>query len=464
MNKKLLSALAFGLMAMASLQSCGDSENVGSSIIQDEVEIVVTDGFTVTGHSVDNSRIQSRTITQLLGSIDATGFGSFSSDFVTQFMPAGTIDTTGVTVNDIDSLKLMLAVPNGGYVGDSITPMGLRVYRLTKQLPSPIYSDFDPKDYYDASKPISSKIYTCSALGMADSLSDYSYRFVYCDLPVELGRDLFSAYRANPAAYQSPTAFADVFPGLYITNSYGSGRVIKIAGNSMSLYYHKTVKSESTGRDSTYSCVGNYYAVTPEVVTNNNISFAMSDVLRRRAAAGEALVVAPAGLDVEIEFPIKQLLESYRANQGNLTVVNTLTFSVPVELITNTYGIAPPPDLLMVLSAKKDEFFQNNKVTDNQYSFYASYDSTNRRYLFSSLRNYFTTMLEQSQSGEISADDYTFTLTPVSVETETYTTSSYSTAYYISAIVPYIDTPAMAVLKLKDAKITLTYSKQSVKF
>lgn len=458
MKMKLLPYFLGVAVVSVAFASCNDSEDIGSSVIQDEIEIVVSSDFNVSGHSVDNSRIQSRTVTQLLGSIEAKGYGNFSSDFVTQFMPAGEIDTVGITVDDIDSLQLMLAVPNGGYIGDSIVPMGLQIYRLTKQLPSPIFSDFDPDGYYDESMPIASKIYTCSALGMADSLAEYNYRFVYCKLPLQLGKDLFNAYRDNPDIYQEPSSFANIFPGLYVANTYGSGRVIKIAGNSMRLFYHRTVQDETTGKDTTYNYVGNYYAVTPEVITNNNISFDMSSQLTDMAAEGKAVLVAPAGMDVEIRFPIEELLASYRADAGGLSVVNALTLDIPVEEIANDYGIMPPPNLLMVLTSRKDEFFETNQVTDNKYSFYAAYDSTNKRYRFTGLREYFLTMLDETS---ISSDDYMFTLTPVSITTENYSSSS---SFYISAIVPYIDTPAMAQLSLENAKITFTYSKQSVNF
>lgn len=456
---KILPYLLGASAAFMALTACDDSEDIGSSVIQDEVQVIVADGYSVSGHTVDNNRIQSRTVKQLLGAIDAKGFGTFRSDFVTQYMPAGQIDTVGITADNIDSLRMMLAIPNGGYIGDSITPMGLTIYRLNKQLPSPIYSDFDPADYYDPSQPIASKIYTCSALGLADSLLKYNYRFVYCTLPVELGRELFNAYRENPALYQEPSTFANIFPGLYVTNSFGSGRVVKIEGNTMSLHYHRTVKNQTTGNDTTYNYVGNYYAVSPEIITNNNIRFQMSPTLTDMAAEGKSILVAPAGYDVEITFPIDSLLATYRNDADGLSVVNTLTFDIPVAEIQNDYSIAPPPNLLMVLSSRKSEFFNTNQVTDNKYSFYAAYDAVNHRYRFSGLREYFLTMLDKDEP--LTPDDFTFTLTPVSIDTENY---SSSTSFYISAIVPYVETPAMAQLLLDDAKITFTYSKQSIKF
>ena len=124
----------FALIILASLFGCDENSSIGSSITQEEVEIVIDSSFTITGKTIYSEKIQSRTLTQLLGKIDATGFGYLSSDVVTQFMPADQIDTVGVSANNIDSIKLILQIPNGGYVGDSIAPMGLNIYRLNKQL------------------------------------------------------------------------------------------------------------------------------------------------------------------------------------------------------------------------------------------------------------------------------------------------------------------------------------------
>lgn len=453
---KILPYLLGGTLIVATITGCDESGNIGNSIIQDEIQIIVDSAYTVSGVTVDNGRIQSRTVTQLLGSIDAKEFGSFSADFVTQYMPAGAIDTVGVKVEDIDSLQMLLAVPLGGFVGDSITPMGLRVYELTRELPSPIYSDFDPTDYYDATKPIATEIYACNAIAEPDSVSKLSYRYVKATLPRELGQRLYKAYLDNPSSYLEPTSFAKVFPGLYVANSYGSGRVMKIAANSMRLYYQRP-DTTATGNDTIVSAIGNYYSVSPEVITNNNIKIDISQQLRDMARGGDALVVAPAGMDVEMRFPLEEMLQRYRNNPNALTVVNTLSMEIPVEEISNNYGIKPPEHLLMVLKSRRDDFFATNQVTDDKYSFYATYDAVNHKYSFTAMRDYLLTMLDKD---EITADDYTFVLTPVSVQMES--TSSYNSTYYISAVVPYLDTPTMAKLLLDRVKIKLTYSKQSL--
>ena len=114
----------------------------------------------------------------------------------------------------------------------------------------------------------------------------------------------------------------------------------------------------------------------------------------------------------------------------------------------------------MVLSDKREDFFRNGELTDDVTSFYATYDSANHRYRFSGLRDYMQKMLEQES---ITAADYTFTLTPVSVETETSSDGYYGSTTYVSAINPYIGAPSMAKLDLDKATVTLSFSKQTVK-
>ena len=175
--------------------------NIGGSLVNDNLEIDIDSTFVVEGKSIENLRIQSRTVTQLLGSISSKEYGTFSSEYITQFMCANKIDTVGVSAEDIDSLIVVLNIPKGDIVGDSLIPMGLEIYPLTKQLPSPIYSDFNPEGYYDASKKLSSQIYKCNVAGENDTVKAYESRYVYAKLPVEIGRELYRKYKQNPELY-----------------------------------------------------------------------------------------------------------------------------------------------------------------------------------------------------------------------------------------------------------------------
>jgi hypothetical protein len=460
--KKTRKSLAIGAVATlmaTSMIGCNESSVIGESIVQDNVEVIIDSTFTVSGQSVRNEAVLSRTITQLIGLIDAPGYGRLSSDVVTQFMPALSLDTTNVGADRIDSLKLVMNITLGAYTGDSIAPMGLDIYRLEKSLPTTMYSDFDPEGYYDPNKKIGSVIYNATALGEDDDTKALSYRQVTVDLPVELGREIYTSYVKNPSAFVTPTEFTDkVFKGLYFKNSYGSGRVTRVGQTLINMYYHSTYYDSDIEADTTITSVGSYFAVTPEIISNNNIKLTMDKSITDAVDAGESIVLAPAGLDVDITFPAREIISSYRSNITNLGVINSLTLDIPAEAITNDYDIEVPTYLLMVLKNKKDEFFENNDINDNETSFYATYSSTTNSYTFSGLRAYLLNLMEKD---EITEDDITFTLTPVTVSTESTTSSYYTTSTtYVTSIIPYVSTPVMAKLLLDESKITLVYSKQ----
>ncbi|MGM9843174.1 MAG: DUF4270 family protein [Muribaculaceae bacterium] len=440
-----------------------DTNGIGGSLVNDELEIDIDSTFVVEGRSIENKRIQSRTVTQLLGSIVAKGYGTFSSEYVTQFMCANKIDTTGVSVDDIDSLIVVLNIPNGDIVGDSLIPMGLEVYPLVKQLPSPIYSDFDPEGYYDPNVKLSSKIYKCNAAGENDTVQGYDCRYVYVKMPLEIAKNIFTKYKETPEMFSDPEAFTEFFPGIFVRNSYGSGRVMRIQQTSMRIHYTKHVTT-SENVDTALNYVGYYFATKPEVVTNNIIKYQMSDDLKKRIDSGDNIIVAPAGRDIEITFPALDVIKAYRERAGKLAVLNALTFKLPVNEIENDYELAPPSHIMMILSKDKDNFFVENKLADGVTSFVAEYDKVNKTYSFTGLRDYMLSLLEKD---EIKPEDYTFVLTPVSLVT----TQEASTSYYyyytttetINAVVPYTSVPAMAEFDLKNAKITLTFSRQITK-
>ena len=465
------------LLAVAvllALYACTD-ETIGVSITDGVSSIIEDSSFVITGHSVRNDRVQMRTSTKMLGALQADGYGSITAEAVTMWMPAVTIDTAGVTADMIDSCRLKLRLPyRSGFTGDSLAPMRLNVYRLNKALPNPIYSDFDPTGYYDSSDLLASESYspTSGWIEMSTSYvtgtSEYdTVRVISVPMPVELGRELFSTYVNDPSKFSSPKAFADVFPGIYINNSYGSGHVVNIKATELDVYYRQHIYNDD-GTDTIYPAqCQSYLASTPEVISNNIIRFDMDDALTSMANSGEALIVAPAGYEVQVRFPIQDIIDKYRSNIGNnRSVINTLSLELPVSVPFTEYNIQPPTYLLMVKTSKKDTFINGDSLTNNKDSFYAVYNSLTKTYTFSGLRNYVLNILN-NQGGIATEDDINFTITPVDVTTYVYS-SGYSYYYgsgtttAVTKISPMVSRPAVARLLLDKAKIKITYSKQIV--
>lgn len=467
----LCTAIMAALFApVALLSSCDDNTSeIGSSLVTDKSEIVVDTTFTIVGRSLTNDVMSARTLTQLIGAIDADGYGRLSSDYVTQMMPSASIDTTGTKVEDIDSICLILRFYGNKITGDSLVPMGLKAFALERQLPADIDSRFKPEGYYDPSAPLAQAIYTSNNI-YDDSLAITGTHVISAKLPLELGKYLYDLYLKNPEVYQSPISFAEKFPGLYIANSFGSGRVTNIYNTRLALYYssHQKYTDEKTKeeRDTVLYRAGILAASTPEVLTNNNLSFSIAPQLLDSVAAGVPMIVAPLGLDVEFTMPTREILSSFNNDiqSGTMGVINSLSMMIPAEKITNEYGINPPSQVLLVLADKKKQFFDENKVPDNITSFLATYSESLGGYYITGMRPYIMQFANKPLS-EITDSDCRFILTPVDSEVETVPQGYYGNSYEIvTAIGPYIDGPAMAKISLDKAKITFTYSTETIKF
>ncbi|MBR6432644.1 MAG: hypothetical protein IKS64_07335, partial [Muribaculaceae bacterium] len=75
------------LAALLGFQSCTD-ETIGSSLTDTRAAIIEDSSVIITGHSVANQRLLARTSTQRVGLLKADGYGTLSSEVVTQFIPS----------------------------------------------------------------------------------------------------------------------------------------------------------------------------------------------------------------------------------------------------------------------------------------------------------------------------------------------------------------------------------------
>ena len=460
--------LAAGMLL--GLYACTD-ETIGVSITDSVSSIIEDSSFVITGQSVRNDRVQMRTSTKMLGSLQADGYGRLAAEAVTSWMPAMSIDTTGTSAELIDSCRLKLRIPyRNGFTGDSLAPMRLNVYRLNKTLPTPIYSDFDPTGYYDPQDLLASESYspTSGWLEIATSYETGSVQYdtvrvISVPMSVELGRELFNIYKSDPSMFSTPKRFADIFPGIYITNSYGSGHVLNIKATEFDVYYRQHGQKDD-GTDTIYNKSQSYLASTPEVVSDNIIHFSIDDAITSMVNQGAAMLVAPAGYEVQVRFPIQDIIDKYKANIGNnQSIINSLSLTLPVSVPETEYDIQPPTYVLMVKTSKKENFINGDSLTNNQDSFYAIYDAANKEYVFSGLRDYIINIIN-NQGGIATEDDFNFTITPVDVTNYAYQSSYYygGTTNVVTKISPMVSRPAIARLLLEKAKIKITYSKQIV--
>lgn len=502
---RLYAATLMTITAGGLLLSCeNETPTVGSELATGEVQIALdslvwdgTDQYVYRGDqkmlvscpkisytTVFDDAVDTRSTTNLLGRISVPEYGDLNCSFVSRLMCTKTIDIPdSIPIEQVDSMKLRLSIQRGALTGDSLAPQQLRVFRLTKSLPTDIDNRFDPTGYYDPSSPLGTCSFTLSALGMSDSLY-FRLPYINIDIPMskEMAVEIVKAYRDEKTReiFAWPQTFEQYFHGIYVEPSFGRGCVANISYTDFIVYYNYKKAETSTKDDGTVSTswktmtgAAGVFASSPIVLSSNNVTYRPSELLKSMAADNSPIITTPGGYRVDLRFPGRELVELYKSSQSRLAIVSDLSFSIPVEEISNDYDITPPPYLLMVKTSKLAEFLASNSLPDNKDSFYATYSATQKRYGFSSMRKY---ILDLIQNG-VKDEDLDFTIIPANLVFETnessnnyssywsyyYGYSSGSSTSYLTKCTPYIAKPTMCRLKMDEAQTIFTYSLQLMK-
>lgn len=471
---KILKCLTVALATVSLFfTSCEDDvSGIGNSISSSEVTINVDSvKYKLKAATVGAPALESRSGFNLVGSISVPEYGDLSCSYVTQLLPAESLNVPDtVTATDIDSVKIIFSIQKAYVTGDTLAPQQLKVYSLTKQLPQDIMSGFSPEGYYNPGSPLAVKSYTLSGYDFNDTTFLASqYIQLKGTLPLELGRKTFEAYRQTPELFVWPEQFAQHWPGIYVEPSFGKGCVAPVQNTSIYAYYPKTVSSAVKDEDGVYETVWVQmpdsvcmFSTAPEVLSNVNISYTPSKQLDAMVAEGRSIVTTPGGYTVSLTFPAQDILDKYWNEQYDLGVINNMIFSIPAKTVPNSYGIGMTPALLMVKSSEVDSFFSEGKLPDNKTSFTSTYTPATGSYTFSSMRQYIVDLKEKGK-GNITAEDVEFTLIPVAVSSEDYTEpSTGNTITSVTSIAPFIMMPTMAELDTDNATIVFTYSNETL--
>ncbi len=471
MRLKLTGLALTCCMALGFIACQDDTSTIGGSLASGEVTITVDSIETdLRGKAEWIDDFDSRTTTKLLGNLTIPEYGNLNCSFVTQMMSATKMNIPdSIPESDVDSIRLVMSIPRGALTGDSLAPQQLRVFRINKALPKDIDSKFDPAGYYDPSAVFATKSYTVSNISKNDTIfAKSAYVNIPMKLPNEFGLELFRKYRDNDPIFEWPATFNQWFPGLYVEQNFGNGCVANISSVRAYLYWHRKEKISVTVdsakveyRDVTRRDSVCLLASAPEVLSSNNIHYNPSARLRQLAAEGKSLVTSPGGYVTTFRFPVRQLLDRFLEADTELSVVSSLILKIPAVSVKNDYGMTPPNNLLMTTMDERESFFRENKIPDNVTSFYCTYDSDNKMYTFSSMREYLLKKLDEYRKDPTNfAEDEVFCLQPVAVSTETVQQYYGQSVTYVTRVAPYLTSPTMVELDMEHAQILFTFSSQ----
>lgn len=409
--KTIFSSLLL-LLILSFATSCDDSiTELGTTIQPSSDNITVgMDTLILSSKTVRFDSIFGKTSNPVLGEYQDPVYGIIRSDYLGElYIPEGSTFPKNAV---IDSVKL--GIFYNTWVGDSISPMEVSVYELTKTLPSAsYYTNFDPKNYYNRNSFLGKSMFTAANLEVPASARKVSryYHRVFVTLSDELGnRFLEESKKGKESRLLNAYKLRTFFHGLYINTSFGSGTVIKTDYTLLNFHYHYLVEKGNYNRtkDSTYVATMQL-SFSPEVTQINHIENKNAQLLAENAA--NTFVKSPAGVYTEITFPFSKIEEKLSARALNLASFSVNAVPSQSDM---KFTLKPPPYLLLLNKDSLSGFFSKRKMFDKVTSFHAKLDTTNYVYNFgdiSAMVNHYKKV--KRNNGVV--PDLTYVLVPVNI-------------------------------------------------
>ena len=417
--KSLWTLISF--LTILAFVGCDDDLNsVGSNIQPPSDSIyVTTDTIILKARTVPVDSVYARTINGVLGKYQDDIFGTIKSDYLCQFYYS---DSTKFKDNlqSIDSVKF--GIDFALFSGDSLAPMGLSVYEVTKKLPDNFYTNVDPSPYIGSSpKLLTNSAYTVNgAKKVAKYQTGYPQRVIYSDLGIQFGQRILNYYN-DPTIKKNKDTFNEMFKGAYVTTTFGSGTLINILYTSIEIYYSwKDIKGNHDNTQDTIRSTLFTLSATPEVIQLNHVQNENPQNLFTEGT-GQTYMKTPAGVFTEIVIPIKEISEHMQAPTVDYKTVTSAQFSLKgytEKEPSKPFSLQRPGNVLLIDKDSVQTFFSRRQLPDGKSSIYTSRNTTYNTYDFSNISALVNHYREKN------VDNATFLVIPVDVTKESSSSST----------------------------------------
>lgn len=372
------------------LGACDDNlAKVGVTILSpDDLLTVYTDTFQMKASTVKLDSIFAKTTTCMLGEMYDPVYGTIKSDFLCQFYCEEGFRFSEIPHNGkIDSIDLFISYMYNSLgrlvaYGDTVAPMQVTVFPIDRPLKRDFYTNENPERYCDMNDPLGTCTYTVYDMTVADSirnLDGYAPN-IRVKLPVVLGQKIYDETINNPSSFASQNAFNEFFPGVYITNTFGSGNLILTSGENISIRISYTyVKQGSEGQDSLVYGSQWFYS-SKSVFQINRFKNSQIDRLLEENLT-HTYIKSPAGVCTKLVIPTTEISKKLdvQSRYINSFVLNLKYLSADEW----DYAYAPPSHLLLLPEDSVTSFFESASMENNITS-YISYMNNDGDYSYSS--------------------------------------------------------------------------------
>jgi hypothetical protein len=390
-----------------TLYGCNDEMGLVGSTIQPEGDksVVYTDTFALKASTFLMDSVYAKSSYGLLGEFYDPLFGNLKSDYICQFYAEEGFKFRQTPIDGkIDSTHLEIYYNRGDWVGDSLAPMQLKVFPVVKQLERNFYTNINPQEYADMQNPLGQQAYTPRNLNVSDSVwnlasSDYNYYYPYIkvQMPTDLGQKFYDETLKHPETFANQQSFNAFFPGLYVTNTFGSGNIVTVNSTVLIIHYRYLAESSSGALDSIVN-TNEVFTVTQEVLQLNH--FSNTDFSHLLEPNDEyTYLKTPAGVFTRLSLPVKEILakaKGKRINGFNLTLS-----AMPQE--DWKYTLKPATYLLLLPEDSLTNFFKEGKMYNSVTSFTnasSPYSASTLAYSFGNISALLTHLAENDPDKE----------------------------------------------------------------
>lgn len=437
---KILRLLTVLVIAALTFAACDDTtEGIGGSITNKIDNINISNSaFNVTTKSIVAGAVLSRNNTGLIGKMKDPETGNYvKGDYMTQLsvLPTFSVDTLDyikqANKGSIEADSCYLLVSYNASYGDTIAPMKVTVYEMTKPMAEnqEYYSDYDAfkegEDWVSENNQHWSSNYNLSNTSDVKNFKIYLNKKYTKDGKTykNYGSYIMQTYAEHPEYFKTNFKFLhNVCPGFYIKNVGGTGNMAKIWNTELIFYW---TRKKTINKDSTAVSIGyNRFDGTEEVLQLNKIENDTENLKKLASKDQEkcTYLKSPAGIFTEVTLPIEDIMKGHEKD-----TLNTATISFPRlnnDNEDNPYNFATPSTILMVQKDSLQSFFEKSKLADSRTSYTASYSSTGtykNAYTFQNIANLVSAMYKNKGKGK---NWNKVVLVPVNVIT---TTQGYTT-------------------------------------
>ena len=401
----------YSVFAVLAFIACDDDLSpVGMGIQPEDNKITVrtdTISFTSSTQIVDSVFVKAAN--GWLGSFDDVTYGNIKYGYLCNFYSSPDSVFRTVINDKIDSVVLRLQYYN--FVGDSLAPMEATVYGIGqgKTLNKHFYSNIDPWQYTNKDSVWAKKAYTARNLNVSDSIYSLTsrYRNLKFDLPNHVGQRIYDTWKdvEQRDVFKDLDKFFDFFPGVYIESSYGSGNILNVEYTTLEVYYRTYIESVQTGRVDS--------AVTRYALFNSSGEVTQLNQFKSRdgensltADTEHTYLKTPAGAITQLEISLQDIVNKI----GNDRVFNNVGLSLDVEeQKQEKYTLPIPPQVLLINPDSVIPFFEEARIANSSYSYYATLPTSataKLRYDFGNISNLIQNSIKHLNDQEIPLEEW----------------------------------------------------------